>query len=568
MKSPIPSALLILSATLALASLPAAIDQDNDGVSDLWRALHPSAGAPTADPDGDGADNFAEAAAGTDPFSADSRLIATPWSDAQGNLALRWTGTTGKHYQLEFSPDLAAWTALPGEPVGRNNQYEPIVRAAGSPPAARQFWRVVATDADRDSDGLNDWEESLYGTSPTSADSDSDGLSDGAEVARGANPLGYTFTEAAPDTFYKLCSAAIDVDGAASTPPETHYYHLKAPAGYNADRSQSFPLLVYLHAAGPSSDPAGLHDGEARAPGQVQDLTSSTEFPAFVYVPVCPGTGDWSAPTAKAMVIASIIDLSTRYNIDRHRIYLVGFSMGGSGSYHMGHAYHVATGSHFAAVCRGAGGSPSAVNFPEIHASLALSPVWIHVGEVDSPNITALAIEAYNYLRPIRLAQGGVETITVRSAGNGLVPNPYPADLVADVSTITINGAPVARFSLYRGRGHEGHLLFENPDLFSWLFSHSGPEIVMPPSAPKITTEPTAATVAPGQPAPFSVATSGTPAPMLQWCRNGVAIPGAIRPTYTTPATTTQDNGALYTVVATNPSGTRTSATAALSVVP
>ena len=44
---------------------------------------------------------------------------------------------------------------------------------------------------DSDGDGLEDWQEDLYGTSKKLADSDGDGMTDGEEVAKGFNPAYY-----------------------------------------------------------------------------------------------------------------------------------------------------------------------------------------------------------------------------------------------------------------------------------------------------------------------------------------------------------------------------------------
>lgn len=87
-----------------------------------------------------------------------------------------------------------------------------------------------------------------------------------------------------------------------------------------------------------------------------------------------------------------------------------------------------------------------------------------------------------------------------------------------------------------------------------------------------ITQQPTNQTVAPGATATFSVSATGTPAPSLQWqvSTDGGAtwtdIPGATGTSYTTPATTSGDNGSRYRVVATNANGTATSTPATLTV--
>src|SRR2546428_835492 len=89
------------------------------------------------------------------------------------------------------------------------------------------------------------------------------------------------------------------------------------------------------------------------------------------------------------------------------------------------------------------------------------------------------------------------------------------------------------------------------------------PPAVVPPS---ITTQPASQTVTAGQSATFSVAASGTAPLSYQWRKNGTAINGATSASYTTPATTTADNGAQFTVVVSNSAGSVTSNAATLTV--
>jgi Abnormal spindle-like microcephaly-assoc'd, ASPM-SPD-2-Hydin/Immunoglobulin I-set domain len=84
--------------------------------------------------------------------------------------------------------------------------------------------------------------------------------------------------------------------------------------------------------------------------------------------------------------------------------------------------------------------------------------------------------------------------------------------------------------------------------------------------APSITTQPANRTVTAGQTAAFSVSASGTSPFTYQWNKNGAAISGAASSTYTTPATTTSDTGAQFTVVVTNSVGSVTSNAAVLTV--
>jgi Domain of unknown function (DUF4082)/Bacterial Ig domain/Putative Ig domain/Immunoglobulin domain len=84
--------------------------------------------------------------------------------------------------------------------------------------------------------------------------------------------------------------------------------------------------------------------------------------------------------------------------------------------------------------------------------------------------------------------------------------------------------------------------------------------------APSITGQPVNQTVATGQTATFSVTASGTAPLAYQWKKNGTAISGATASSYTTPATSSSDNGAAFTVVVSNASGSATSNAASLTV--
>src|SRR5262249_57601079 len=84
--------------------------------------------------------------------------------------------------------------------------------------------------------------------------------------------------------------------------------------------------------------------------------------------------------------------------------------------------------------------------------------------------------------------------------------------------------------------------------------------------APTITTQPANQTVSAGQRASCSVVATGTAPLSYQWQKNGVNIAGATATSYTTPATTTSDNGATFDVVVSNTAGSATSNAATLTV--
>jgi hypothetical protein len=89
---------------------------------------------------------------------------------------------------------------------------------------------------------------------------------------------------------------------------------------------------------------------------------------------------------------------------------------------------------------------------------------------------------------------------------------------------------------------------------------------VISAAAPSIITQPANQTVTLGQTATFSVTVLGTSPFTYQWQKGTTAIAGATSSSYTTPATTTADNGSQYSVVVTNAIASVTSNSATLTV--
>ena len=74
-------------------------------------------------------------------------------------------------------------------------------------------------------------------------------------------------------------------------------------------------------------------------------------------------------------------------------------------------------------------------------------------------------------------------------------------------------------------------------------------------TGPAITTQPSNQTVTVGQTATFSVVATGTVPLTYQWQNGATAISGATSANYTTPATTSADNGSQFSVVVSNSAG-------------
>ena len=86
-------------------------------------------------------------------------------------------------------------------------------------------------------------------------------------------------------------------------------------------------------------------------------------------------------------------------------------------------------------------------------------------------------------------------------------------------------------------------------------------------SAPSVTTQPASQSITAGQTAKFEVVAEGTAPLSYQWQRNSVPISGATSASYSTPVSTSADDGETFRVVISNSVGSTTSNSAKLSVV-
>ena len=92
-------------------------DLNRNGISDLWEQKYfggvASTPVPNQDTDGDGATDFEEFVAGTNPTDPQSHLrLAGPLMQLNHTVRFEWLGAPGRAYQLEVSNDLLAWQAV------------------------------------------------------------------------------------------------------------------------------------------------------------------------------------------------------------------------------------------------------------------------------------------------------------------------------------------------------------------------------------------------------------------------------------------------------------------------
>lgn len=159
-----------LRPTFAGGATGSGTDLNQNGLPDAWEARFQVAGiAPGADSDGDGASNATEAAWGTDPFQASSRITLS--LQRSGNDALlAWTRSPGKRQRVYRSSNLSSWQwlSLPFTSVGTNDTARVSGQFSG---ASSAFFSVETRDRDSDGDGVADWDELFVGSDPYLRDS-------------------------------------------------------------------------------------------------------------------------------------------------------------------------------------------------------------------------------------------------------------------------------------------------------------------------------------------------------------------------------------------------------------
>ena len=136
-----------------------------------------------------------------------------------------------------------------------------------------------------------------------------------------------------------------------------------------------------------------------------------------------------------------------------------------------------------------------------------------------------------------------------------------------DSSDLTKTGGEQSQWAYWSEDGKRIIVLSRDMDLSEevGISIYSFDATVVSVTAPTITSQPSASSVAVGSAASLSVVAGGTAPLSYQWRKDGVAISGATSSTYTIASTKNSDAGS-YTVVVTNSAGSVTSNSTVLTV--
>ena len=225
---------------------------------------------------------------------------------------------------------------------------------------------------------------------------------------------------------------------------------IQGPAGFEMDKT--YPLVIALH--------GWTKDKNYYFRPREEEDKDSQEYPCFYVAPNnttegWDGRADW--------VREMITELIDAFPVDTDRIYIIGFSMGGSGSFAFAEALYRDCGVTPAAILRCAGMSRPALPEP----LLSQTALWYNAGSRDTlEGVYETFRDSEEYY--------SANTDTERAEDAELISY---KDREVNRTTITLaerkGGKEKYRFSLYSPMGHEYGPVFSSDDVYEWLFRQS-----------------------------------------------------------------------------------------------
>lgn len=220
------------------------------------------------------------------------------------------------------------------------------------------------------------------------------------------------------------------------------------------NKNREYPLVIFLHGSGGAGNISYLGHIGYDNPDDASDNKTALEFqqnhPCFVLVPQTNSYWDNNS------LIKQVEEFKSQYRIDESRIYLIGYSMGGSGSYRFANAYYDFNQHLFAGIIRLAGQSQTAVR----DGIADQTCIWLHIGLNDTPTRVQVTRDAYSFFQDY-----------YPNANEST--NPVPIDGYNGTTySLKVNGMDRFKRTEYQEVGHGvAAFPFRDPYLIEWLFA-------------------------------------------------------------------------------------------------
>lgn len=359
-----------------------------------------------------------------------------------GRVALTWSASAGaSSYRLKRGTSAgtygASWTtagtAHVDTAVVNGTTYHYVVTAIGAAGESGDSDEAVATPSAGPSDPCAGVTCSGHGTCEATG---------AAAVCRCSEHFHAVGLACVADGACPLTTPA-ETFGASDAPREVAG-GFTTPWGYDraANAARRYPLVV-----NGCWDESGYFDDAVRR-----------TYPAFYAKVGCGGEGDGVALAAS---VESALAAGLR--IDTDRIYLTGFSQGGSGSYKLIRGFYGGAQRRlFAGLVRVAGASESIL----AEAAVGKTSIWYHIGLTDDAGRVAVAREAYAYLKSHAANATAVETTHVDTVTVGQAYS-------RTTKVLTKDGIAVVKLSEIANWGHDPAAAYADRTVFDWLFAQS-----------------------------------------------------------------------------------------------
>lgn len=190
---------------------------------------------------------------------------------------------------------------------------------------------------------------------------------------------------------------------------DTLRYRMLEPLDY--DSTQKYPLVVCLHHGG-SHGSDNIQQLSADPAPFLMEMGNRKKYPSFIFMPQSPEgmgfSGAYGSPSVDSLVFGTIRQLQATLPIDSKRIYVMGISGGGYGSWHLISAHP----ELFAAAIPICGGGD-----PRYAPKLIDVPVWAFHGARD--NLAPVA-HSRDMVNAMRKAGGKPKYTEYEFAGHGI----------------------------------------------------------------------------------------------------------------------------------------------------
>lgn len=200
---------------------------------------------------------------------------------------------------------------------------------------------------------------------------------------------------------------------------DTLRYRLLNPLDY--DSTRQYPLIVCLHHGG-AHGKDNMQQLAADPAPFLMEQGNRTKYPSFIFMPQSPEgigfSGAYGAASVDSLVFRTIRQLQGRLPIDSKRIYVLGISGGGYGSWHFISAHP----EMFAAAIPICGGGD-----PKYGPKLVNVPVWAFHGARDK---LAPVDHSRDMINAIRKAGGKPKYTEYEFAGHGIWENVKQEDIM------------------------------------------------------------------------------------------------------------------------------------------